>query len=201
MATGASVQRLVVGAVVLLVSTLVPVLVAGPAQAQGCMVDGTTYKVMGSGSRIWIGTSIFSEWKPGPASITRSESKTGTTSSSHGSSDTVSGGVNWGVVAAQYNHEWNRSVTRSSSLQKTWSYETQVPAGMTARARVFKKAWSFPVRKRVSYKKSSQCPKLSDTYDFHARMPVQTNSNSAYCDARDKWPATGIIAHAKCTNV
>src|SRR3954451_6529659 len=180
-------RRLVVGAAVLLVSTVVPVLAAAPANAQGCVVDGVSYTIMGAGSRIWIGTSVFSDWKPGPASIIRSESRTGTTSSSHGSSDTVSGGVNWGVVAAQYNHEWNRSVTRSSSLQKTWSYETQVPAGMTARARVFKKAWSFPVRKRVSYVKSPQCPKLGDTYDFHARMPVSTNSNSAYCDARDKW--------------
>src|SRR4051794_20512135 len=179
-----TIHRLVVGVVVLLVSTLVPVLAAAPASAQGCMVDGTSYKIMGAGSRIWIGTSVFSDWKPGPASIVRSESRTGTTSSSHGSSDTVSGGINWGGVAAQYNHEWNRSVTRSSSLQKTWSYETQVPAGMTARARVFKRAWSFPVRKRVSYRKSSQCPRLSDTYDFRARMPVSRNSNAGFCDAR-----------------
>jgi hypothetical protein len=121
------------------------------------------------GSRIWIEASIFNNWKPGPASIIRSESKTGTTSASKGSSDTVSGGISWGVVSA--------------------------------RARVFKKAWSFPERKRVSYRKSPQCPKLSDSYTFRARMPVTGNSNANYCDARDKWPASKIIPHATCTNV
>ena len=194
-------RRLAVGAATVLVSALVPALTAAPASAQGCMVDGVSYKVLDGGSRIWIGTSIFSEWKPGPASIVRSESRTGTTSASKGSSDTVSGGVNWGVVSANYNHEWNRSVTRSTSLQKTWAYETQIPAGMTARARVFKKAWSFPVRKHVSYRKSSQCPKTGDSYRFRARMPLSGNSNANYCDARDQWAASSVIPHAKCTNV
>jgi hypothetical protein len=194
-------HRTAVGVVMILVCVLAPALAASPAAAQGCMIDGTTYQILGGGDKIWIGTSVFSNWKPGPASISRSESKSGTTTSSHGSSDTVSGGVNWGVVSAQYNHEWNRSTAQSTSLEKTWTYETQIPAGMTARARVFKRGWSFPARKHVSYRRSSTCPKSGDSWDFRARIPLASNSNNFYCDARDKWPGSDIIPHAKCTNV
>ena len=166
----------------------------------GCHVDGVRYKILGEGRRIWIGTNIYSKWKPGPATISRTRSLTATAGSSHGSSDSVDVGVNYLVVSAKYNHTWNRSTTASSSHTRSWTYGTTIPKGMTARVRIFKVGRSFPARKIVTYRKGSSCPVVSRSWRVQVRLPVKSTTNKFYCDARDRWPASKFIRSFKCVN-
>ncbi len=170
-----------------------------PAEAAGCMVDNVSYKILGEGYAIWIGTNVASYWVAGPAHISRTVSKTSTAGSSHSSSDTVEGGLNYGVLSAKYNHAWQRGTTTSVARTSSWTYDIYVPSGMTARARVFKDGRNFPARKTITYKKSSGCPVLSKSWKVRVRLPNKATSNRHYCIVRDRKPATNFMRSCQNT--
>ena len=59
-------------------STLGPSSVVNSASAAGCHRDGVSYKILGAGHKVWIGTSVFSAWVAGPATIQRTVTKAAT---------------------------------------------------------------------------------------------------------------------------
>ena len=144
----------VVNVLVLVASTAALQLVAPvpTAVAQGCQVDSVSYKILGGGHRVWIGTNVYSYWTAGPATIRRTVQRAASAGSSHSSSDTVEGGVNYGIVSAKYNHTWERGTSTSATRTTSWGYDITIPRGMTARARVFHDGWNFPARKTVVYR-------------------------------------------------
>jgi hypothetical protein len=175
-----------------------PAGVVSSASAAGCHRDGVSYKILGSGYKVWIGTNVYSIWTAGPATIGRTVSKAATAGSSHSSSDTVEGGISYGVVSAKYNHTWSRSTTTSSTRTSAWTYNITIPKGMTARARVFRTGWNFPARKTVTYKKSSTCPIISKSFRVRVNLPNRATGNNHYCIVRDAKPATKIMR--TCSN-
>lgn len=166
---------------------------AAPAAALGCQVESVNYKILGEGYKIWIGTNVASYWVAGPAHITRTVSKTSLTGSSYTSTNTVEGGISYGVVSAKYNHQWGHGTTTSTSRTSSWSYDIFVPDGMTARARVYKDGRNFPARKTIYYKKGGGCPVLSRSWKVRVRLPYAATSNSHFCIVRDRKPATNFM--------
>ncbi|HSE70424.1 MAG TPA: hypothetical protein VLA97_06675 [Nocardioidaceae bacterium] len=186
-------------ALITTVTTTGTMATTAPAAAAGCRVDNVSYKILGEGYRIWIGTNVASIWVAGPGRISRTVSKTSTAGSSHSSSDTVEGGVNYGVVSAKYNHTWNRGTTTSAARTSSWTYDIYVPGGMTARARVFKDGRNFPARKTITYQKGSTCPVISRSWKVRVRLPNKATGNQHYCIVRDQKPATNFMRSCKNT--
>jgi hypothetical protein len=157
-----------------------------------------SYKILGAGHKVWIGTSVYSAWVAGPATIQRTVTRAATAGSSHSSSDTVEGGINYGVVSAKYNHTWQRGTTSSSTRTTSWAYNITIPRNMTARVRVFKDGWNFPARKTITYRKSSTCPVISKSFRVRVNLPNKATGNNHYCIVRDAKPATKIMR--TCSN-
>lgn len=130
--------------------TLTSVGLAAPAVA-GCPEAGTVYvSTPDRGIRVWIPTSVYSDWVKG-ATIRRSVSEGSTTAqaSSKQTSITVTGevGAGWGPVSAKvtstYNGTWKRSTARSTSYRSTWSYSFKAPSDTLYRARAYKQGWRY----------------------------------------------------------
>ena len=133
---------------------IVPGLAGGAANAKICDVESVVYKTPEQGRLVWIPTNVFDMWQEG-GTQTRSFSEGESTATSKGSSHTVggSGGVDVKIVkvSAKYDYTWSRNTTNTVSWTKGYSYSFDLPEGKTARTRLYRKGFRFPVKQIVTY--------------------------------------------------
>lgn len=153
---------------------------AAPASAI-CRVETVSYSTPERGRVVWIPTSLAAVWGSGGDTQTRSIDQGTSTSSTHGSSDTVGGGAEVGFklvkVSAKYDHTWDRSTTTGLSYSSSWSYEVHLPAAARrARARLYHKGFMFHFKQFVTY--TNGCP--TKVFKHVAILPTRSNGSGAY---------------------
>lgn len=164
--------------------TAVSVVGASPAWAM-CDHERTSYSTPQVGRRVWIPTTTFSDWKKG-GSITRTESDGASTAITQGSSHSI--GVDGKVggkigpigaeVTIKYNYTQSKSTTRTTSVNRGWNYDFNVPKNDLYRARAYKLGWLFKYKKIDSYTGGPSCDtKVSWRY---GAAPVKKNAGSYY---------------------
>lgn len=160
---------------------IVPGVTVGAANAKMCDVESIVYKTPEQGRLVWIPTNVFDMWQEG-GTQTRTFSEGESTATSKGSSHTVggSGGVDVKIVkvSAKYDYTWSRNTTNTVSWTKGYSYSFDLPAGKTARTRLYRKGYQFPVKQIVTY--TNNC----ETKIFWHRTVVPTAATKL---ANYKW--------------
>jgi hypothetical protein len=169
-------------------ASLLPVAVASaPAQA-ACPIE-YYYYTTGKIDTVWIGTSAYSIWTDGPATISRTLTDTATAGSDTTVGVSVSAGTLIVKAEANFSHTWSESTSKSAS----WSYSITIPRGSTARARVYKKGHKIEF---IEKKIGSDC--LAKNTRFYLRAPLSSDDNKNYCIVRDSYPGTKFIS--SCSN-
>jgi hypothetical protein len=138
-------------------------------------------------TRAWLGTNAYSYWLGGPGSIGYTATSTVTTSWTYNVNLTVTANAVVASVATQL----GLSVSAGTSVSSAWAYNITVPAGVTARARVYKHAYRVNVKEEIL---NASC--TVTTLVGYAWFPDSSNGTSEYCITRDSYPGNNILGSA-----
>lgn len=158
------------------------------ARPSGCVTDHS-FKIVGW-KKGWSKTDVASEWTAGPATISRSESKTTT--------DTIGGsaGIKVSLSAVLASAEATVSVnySRATSKTSTFQYTFNIPANRTGRAVRLHRA------DRIRIRQMTEHPNCGVSFSYHyVYLPLAGTTPGYYCNIRDLTPAMGRWQQY-CTN-
>jgi hypothetical protein len=164
-------------------ASLAPVAVSTPAHAApaptaagtdaGCRPPDGNYDLysFSSVSNATLPSNLYSDYIVGPATITYNQTKTAQVNASM----TATVSAEAGIVFAKASASLGVTVGASWSQASSWSYSKSVPAGRTARLRMYHNAKRFTVTKKHWY--STTCS-YRVVHTSTVVAPVKPGSNT-----------------------
>ncbi|MBB5871405.1 hypothetical protein F4553_004784 [Allocatelliglobosispora scoriae] len=130
----------------------------------------------------WIASTVYSAWVAGPGTISYTESKTASNSTTF----TVTGGGSITALLAQAQYQLSVAFATSTSVTKSWTYAKNVPSGTTKRAVFSHDGEKMTVTK---YVENANCTTTPYTDGVSYAVYPGTDPNN-YCLSLDTYPAT-----------
>lgn len=150
----------------------------------------------------WQPTSASSSWLAGPGTISESRSETSTASVQLSANFSVDEGLLFVSAKEQY----GIALTKSSAHTQTWTYQTDIPAHVTARDVVYHEGGELGIKQtRESYVRHdgrTGCGTTSETSLSGNFFPYKSTGASSYCIAptTSAHPAVQVRARCKSTD-